>query len=109
MPSEPPALPKLKLQFQIPKLKADSSGSSLTSASSPNTNLPTPPVMRRILKPPKKPSVAGGAGIDISSGVSERVSQKRENPNGREKEVAVKPKLTLKLNLKGAGAGRTKQ
>lgn len=109
MPSEPPALPKLKLQFQIPKLKADSSGSSLTSPSSSTTNLPTPPVIRRILKPPKKPSVAAGAGMDVSRGNSERASQKREDVNGRDKGVAVKPKLTLKLNLKGAGAGRTKQ
>lgn len=108
LPSEPAALPKIRLQFQPPKLRADSSGSSLTSASSSNPNLPAPPAPRRILKPPKRPSVASGAGPGVSNGLGDRQIQTREDMERREKEVVVKPKLTLKLSLKGAGV-RAKQ
>ena len=107
--SEPPAHPKIRLQVQPPKFKADSSGSSLTSASSSNLNVPSPPVARRILKPPKRPSPANGVGRGSPSGLGERLIQTRDDVDGREKEVVVKPKLTLKLSLKGAGAGLAKR
>lgn len=107
LPSEPPALPKIKLQFQPPKLRADSSSSSLTSASSSNPNWPVPPGPRRILKPPKRPSVVSMVGPAVSSSLDGRLMPTGENIE-QEKEV-VRPKLTLKLNLKGAGAGRAKQ
>jgi hypothetical protein len=106
-PAPAAALPKIKLQFQPPKPKADANGSSLPSASGPNQSLPAPSVPRRILKPPKKPVVANGPGVGVNSGSGDRLTQKAENVDGREKEVAAKPKLTLKLSLKGAG--RTKQ
>lgn len=107
-PPEPPSLPKIKLQFQPPKLRADSSSSSLTSASSSNPNWPVvPPVPRRILKPPKRPSVVSMVGPAVTSSLDERMASTREEVE-REKEKAVRPKLTLKLNLKGAGAARAK-
>lgn len=107
--SELPAPPKLKLSFnQNPKLRAESIGSSFTSASSPNPTLLSPSVSRRILKPPKRPSDASSPGHVVSGGLPERIVQAGQDIDERQREVAAKPKLTLKLSLKGAGAGRAK-
>lgn len=109
-PSQPP--PKLKLQFQPKPLKpSENTNSSRNFQNSSITALPST-VPRTILKPPKKPSsqnknvVASVAGIPKDTSSAESLYPRIEDLNTAEVEKAKKPKLTLKLSLKGAGGVR---